>query len=63
MSKETKINADILINRLTTIIAKTVNIIEVLQKTNTVVIGDEYAEDFVVSLTKLFAKINECYRE
>ena len=32
MSKETKINADILINRLTTIIAKTVNIIEVLQK-------------------------------
>ena len=60
MAKETKITADTLIRELTKAIARTANLIEVVQKANTVVIQKECAEDFATSLTKLLAKINEC---
>lgn len=57
------LNVDELISELSKSIASTAIAIGVLQKTNTVVIKEECAAGFVASLTKLFAKINECYTD
>ena len=57
------LNVDELINELTKSIASTAIVLGVLQKTNTVAISEECAADFVASLTKLLAKINECSTE
>lgn len=54
------LNVDELISELSKSIASTAIAIGVLQKTNTVVIREECAADFVASLTKLIARINEC---
>ena len=55
-----KLNVNILVTGLAKSIENNANVIEALQKTNTVVIKEEYVGYLIQALNKLFAVLNDC---